>query len=175
MVGQDLVHHLELNELIFMPCNVPPHKDAADVSPAEIRYKMVRAAVESNDSFQASDLELRREGPSYSVDSVRALRERYPGAELYFIIGTDQFAELSTWKEPEELARLATLVVMAREGEDAQGIDPGVEVSYQTVPVTRVDVSSTRIRERVRDGNPIRYWVRKPVRRIIAQQGLYTD
>ena len=136
---------------------------------------MTRAAVEPNDRFRASDLELQREGPSYTVDTVRALRSAHPGAEIFLIIGADQFGKLHTWREPAELASLARLVVMAREGEDPGRIDPGVEVSYEVVPVTRVDLSSSAIRERVRAGRPIRYLVRKPVRRIIAQEGLYRD
>jgi nicotinate-nucleotide adenylyltransferase len=175
IVAQDVADALDLHEVLFMPSHVPPHRDEAGVSPADLRFRMTRAAVEPNDRFRASDLELQREGPSYTVDTVRALREAYPGAEIFAIIGADQFARLHTWKEPGELASLARLVVMAREGEDPVRIDPGVEVSYEVVPVTRVDLSSSSIRDRVRVGRPIRYLVRKPVRRIIAQEGLYRD
>jgi nicotinate-nucleotide adenylyltransferase len=175
IVGQDLVEALDLHELLFVVSGEPPHKEAETVTAGEIRYRMVLAAVESNDLFRASDVEIRRDGPSYSVDTLRRLKEQHPGAELYFIIGADQFAELSTWRDPEEIARLAHLVVMTRGGEDPTRIDPGVQVSYETVPVTRVDVSSTGIRDRIRRGRAVRYLVRKPVRRIIAQEGLYED
>jgi nicotinate-nucleotide adenylyltransferase len=175
IVAQDVVEGLELNELLFMPCHVPPHRDLHGVSPAALRFRMVQAAVEPNDRLRASDLELQREGPSYTVDTVRMLKDAYPGADLFVVIGADQFENLHTWKAPDALASMARLVVMAREGEDPRRIDPGVKVSYDCVPVTRVDLSSSAIRERVRQGRSIRYLVRKPVRRIIAQEGLYRD
>lgn len=175
IVAQDVAEALDLHEVLFMPSHVPPHREASEVSPASLRFRMTRAAVEPNDRFRASDLELQREGPSYTVDTVRALRAAHPGAEIFVIIGADQFERLHTWREPTELASLARLVVMAREGENPEGIDPGVEVSHEVVPVTRIDVSSSEIRERVRAGRSIRYLVRKPVRRIIAQEGLYRD
>jgi nicotinate-nucleotide adenylyltransferase len=125
--------------------------------------------------MSASDMELRREGPSFTVDTLREFRRRRPDVDLHFVLGVDQFGELHTWKEPGEVARLARLVVITREGDDPDSVDPGVDVPYDFVPVTRVDVSSTEIRERVRSGRPIRYLVPEPVRRIIERERLYRE
>jgi len=175
VVAQDVAEALELDALYLVPSGTPPHKREAPVSPALVRLEMVRAAIDGDLRLHASEIELRREGPSYTVDTLRAVRERRSGAELFFLLGADQFAELDTWKEPEEVARLARLTVLTRGGEDPSTAGPRVEVPHDSVPVTRIDVSSTRIRERVRAGRPIRYLVPEAVRRIIQRERLYLD
>src|SRR5690606_23971141 len=122
----------------------------------------------------ASDLELRRPGRSYTVDTLRTLRRDHPGLDLHFVLGADQLADFHRWREPEEVGRLAQLVVMARAGEDPAGLDPGVDVTPRIVPVTRIDLSATRLRERVREGRSIRYLVPDGVLRIIHDEHLYT-
>lgn len=173
VVAQDVVEALDLDGLVFVPAGVPPHKRDERFSPGRLRLEMLRASVAGDPRLSASDMELRREGPSFTVDTLRALRAERPDAALHFVLGVDQFAELHTWKEPEAVARLARLVVITREGDEPESVDPGVEVDYDFVPVTRVDVSSTEVRRRVREGRPVRYLVPEPVRRIIDSEGLY--
>lgn len=175
IAAQDVVEALGLNTLHFVPARLPPHKRDQSFSPARLRLAMVEAALEDAPGLEASELEIGRDGPSFTVDTLRTLRERHPDDELFFVVGVDQFGELHAWKEPREVARLARLVVITREGDDPESVDPGVEVSYDFVPVTRVDVSSTGVRERVRQGRPIRYLVPEPVRRIIRRHGLYSE
>ncbi len=175
VVAQDVVEALELDALYFVPAGMPPHKRDEPMSPARLRLEMVRAAVRDDLRLHASGIEVRREGPSYTVDTLRELEGRPGSGRLFFVMGVDQFAELHTWKEPEEVARLARLVVITREGDDPESVDPGVDVAYDFVPVTRIDISSTRIRERVREGRPIRYLVPEAVRRIIERQRLYLE
>lgn len=174
VVAQDVVEMLELDRMIFVPAGVPPHKDAGAVSPASVRWAMVVAGVGSDPRFSASDLELRRPGPSFTVDTLREVRSQGIGDELFFLMGSDQLAEFHRWREPEEVGRLARLVVMAREGDDPVLADPGVSVDPLVVPVTRIDLSATRVRNRVREGRSIRYLVPDPVRRIILDERLYT-
>ena len=174
VVAQDVVEVLELDRMIFVPAGVPPHKDAGGVSPASLRWSMVVAGVEDDSRFLASDLELRRPGPSYTVDTLREFRRQGVGEELFFLMGSDQLAEFHRWREPEEVGRLARLVVMAREGDDPDLTTPGVQVEPLVVPVTRIDLSATRVRNRVREGRSIRYLVPDPVRRIILDERLYT-
>ncbi len=136
---------------------------------AEQRLEMVRDAVAGDPRFRVDALELRRAGASYTVDTLRILREREPDCELFFLVGIDQVREFHTWREPEEIARLARLAVISRGGEQVGAISLPVE----PVDVTRIDLSSTDVRRRVRDGRSVRYLVPDAVRKIIERDGLY--
>ena len=131
---------------------------------------MVRAAVRDDPRFEVDDLELRRGGASYSVDTLRQMQARHPGAELFFLVGADQMRELHSWREPHEVARLACLSVVTRDG-DAP--DEGGPFPHRLVHVTRIDLSATDIRRRVREGESIRYFVPEGVREVIEREGLY--
>lgn len=172
IVAADVYEALELDLLLFVPSAVHPFKGSAVRAPAELRVEMVRAAIRGDGRFEVDDVELRRSGPSYTVDTLRALRERYPGAELFFLLGADNLRELPAWREPEAIPRLATLVVISRGGENA---GPGLPLPALTVPVTRVDVSSTEVRRRAAAGTSIRYLVPDAVREIVARESLYRD
>jgi nicotinate-nucleotide adenylyltransferase len=131
---------------------------------------MVRAATAGDSRFEVDDIELRRPGASYTVDTLRELRARYPGAELFFVIGMDQFRDLHSWREPDEVARLARLVVVSRDGDLVSG---EMRVPVEPVAVTRIDLSATDVRRRVQAGESIRYFVPDPVRELIERDGLY--
>ena len=169
LVASDVHAALRLDRLLLVPSASPPHKQGKVRAPAEKRLEMMRAAVAGDDRFEVDDLELRRPGASYSVDTLRELRERYPDAELYFVVGMDQLKEFHTWREPEEVARLARLVGVSRHGETP---DPSGPVAVP-VEVTRIDLSATDIRDRIQAGQPIRYFVPDPVLEIIERDGLY--
>lgn len=175
IVAGDACEALGLDRLLFIPSAVPPHKRHSVEATAEVRMEMVGAAVAGDERFEVSDLELRRQGPSYTVDTLSTLRERYPGAELYLLVGADVVPDLPTWRAPEEILRLARLAVLARAGD--HGGEGSSErdgpIPFVRVPVTRVDVSATEVRRRVREGRPIRYLVTDPVRAIIEREGLY--
>jgi len=137
---------------------------------------MVRAAAASDPRFEVSTLELDRPGPSYTVDTLRELRSSLPDADLFLIVGTDQFAAFATWREPAAVAELARLAVMDRAGDRAAGLQPGVPVGDAVfVPVRRVDVSSTDVRERRRAGQDLGDSVPEAVRAIIERERLYSD
>lgn len=169
MVASDVHAALGLDRLLLVPSASPPHKRGSVQAPAETRLEMVRAAVAGDDRFEVDELELRRPGASYTVDTLRELRARHPHAELYFVVGMDQLKEFHSWREPEEVARLARLVGVSRHGETP---DPGGPVAVP-VEVTRIDLSATDIRGRIRAGRPIRYFVPDPVLEIIERDGLY--
>jgi nicotinate-nucleotide adenylyltransferase len=175
IVAQDVHDALGLDRVIFIPAAVPPHKADEGVSPPALRLEMIRAAVADDDRFRVSDVELRREGPSYTVDTLEELRSRDPGAFVYFIVGADQFRSFHTWREPEAVARLARLAVMTRSGWSPDRDAPPIDVEYEAVPVTRVDLSSTDIRRRIREGRSVRYMVPGPVLRIIERERLYLE
>ncbi len=182
LVAAQAVHEaLELHRTLLIPSHVPPHKVGEDMAPASLRIRMVRAAVEGDDRFEVSDLELRREGPSYTLDTLRALAGSHPGARLFLVLGADQWADFGRWHEPRAIASLATLVVMTRRGEDPAAVDPGLPSgaggegvpAIRTVAVPRLDLSSTLIRERIRAGRSVRYMVPEAVRRILDASRLY--
>jgi len=165
IVAQDALIALALDRILFIPARVPPHKRHLRITPAALRCAMLEVAIAGNAQFAMDDLELRREGPSWTVDTLRALRERDTAAELFLLIGADQYADLATWHDAAEIPRLAHVVVLARRGERPAGA--------RVVDVTRIDISGTEIRRRVAAGQPIRYLVPDAVDAIIRREGLY--
>lgn len=168
VAASDACQALRLDRLLWVPSAVHPLKPVH--TPPALRLEMVRAAIQGDPRFAADDLELRRPGPSYTVQTLRELRAREPGAELFFLTGADNLAELPRWHRADEIARLATLAVVSRAGDvlPAEPAYPAVAVA-----VTRVDVSSTEVRRRVAAGESIRYLVPDAVRAVIERERLY--
>jgi nicotinate-nucleotide adenylyltransferase len=171
IAAQDAFSALGLDRVLFVPAAVPPHKQGGVSTPAEARLEMLRAAVAGDPRFEVDDLELRRPGPSYTVDTLRELRRRDPSASLSILMGVDQFCALHTWREPLEIARLAEVVVLTRDG--IVDVGTPLDIPYRLVPVTRIDLSATEIRRRVAAGEPIRYLVPPAVESIIVREGFY--
>lgn len=171
VAAQDAWAALGLDRVAFIPAAEPPHKRGRVHSPAELRLAMLRAATADDPRYVVDDVELRRSGPSYTVDTLRELRERDPRGALFLLLGVDQFREFHTWREPETIAELATLVVISRGGVEAA--PSPLNVRYRRVAVTRVDISSTAIRSRVAAGEPIRYLVPDAVEAVIRREALY--
>lgn len=161
---------LRLDRVVWVPAAVHPFKRGQVGASAALRLELVRAAIAGDARFAADGLELERGGPSYTVDTLRALHARHPGAELFFLTGADNLRELHLWREPDEVARLARLVVVSRGGE---GAPADARYPAEAVAVTRVDVSSTGVRRRVAAGETIRYLVPDAVRALIERHGLY--
>lgn len=170
--ASDAAQALGLSRVLWVPSASHPFKGGAVRTSPEVRLEMTRAAIAEDPRFAADDVELRREGPSYTVDTLRELSGKHPDAELWLLIGADNLHDLPKWREPEEVLRLARLAVLTREGE---GVQAGSTVPAEHVPVTRVDVSATEIRRRAAAGETIRYLVPESVRAIIRREGLYRD
>jgi nicotinate-nucleotide adenylyltransferase len=148
------------------------------LSPPTIRVEMARAAVAGNPLFGVSEVELDREGPTYTVDTLRHFRVAHPDAELFFLLGADQLTEFHEWQEPEGITGLVTLVAVGRDGVGPDQLPPvalgsGEELNFMSLHVTRVDISSSEVRARVRAGRSIQYLVPEDVRRIIESHRLY--
>ena len=141
----------------------------------ELRMEMVRAAAEGCAHQGVSDMELRREGPSYTVDTLRALRSERLEATPVLIMGSDQFAELVGWHQPEEVVRLAEVCVLPRDGVELATVLPPLDVVWSAADVAPVDVSSSDVRRRVREGRPYRHLVPAGVADIIEREGLYLE
>lgn len=175
--AQDVLEALALDEVVFVPAARPPHKDASELAPASVRMQMVEAAVAGDPRYRVSDVEVRRGGVSFTVDTLRLLQDEEPEARLHLLLGVDQWVQFGSWRRPREIARRARLVVMTREGEgtDDPGLGPDGEPppEFFEVPVTRIDISSTQLRRRIKAGRSVRYLVPDSVRRIIESARLY--
>jgi nicotinate-nucleotide adenylyltransferase len=175
-VASDVADALGLDRVLWIPAGDPPHKSGADMTPAPLRLEMVRAATRPHDRFAVSAAEIRREGPSYTVDTLRDIRAAHPDADLFLIVGTDQFAAFGSWRDPEEILSVATLAVMNRGGVEASERAPSVPGVEDAcfVPVTRVDLSSSEVRARIHAGEgSLDGDVPPAVADFIAEQGLY--
>ena len=186
----ELMQALRMSEMRFMPAGDPPHRDQT-IADAELRLAMVRAAVEGQPGFTVDDREVRREGPSYSVDTLGTLRAEYPQRSLCLIVGMDAFLGLPKWRQWRELLELAHLVVAHRPGWRAPGMGPLGELLvdrgtgrindlHETRAgciyihaVTQLEISSTELRKLIAARRDPRYLVPDAVRAVIEQSGCY--
>ena len=175
---QEALNQLDLDRVFLMPVAQPPHKDALADPGADVRLDLCRLAAAGDDRLEVSDLEIRRGGSSYTVDTLRALHERDPEHSLTFIVGGDMAHSLPSWREPEAVLELARLAVAEREDlrrEDiADRLAPlhsGDRVVFFDMP--RIDISSSAIRDRVATGRPIRHLVPDLVAEAIRARRLY--
>ncbi|GBE57173.1 nicotinate-nucleotide adenylyltransferase [bacterium BMS3Abin01] len=167
-----------LDEIIFMPTGLPPHKEIEGGTSPEARYLMTVIATAVNPRFQVSRYELDKEQLCYTVDTVRYLREEKAGVELYFITGADAVLEILGWKDPEELLRMANLIAATRPG---YPLDRLSEITgrfsrqdrVKVMEIPAIGVSSSLVRERVRRRMSIRYLVPVGVEQFIDKEGLY--
>jgi nicotinate-nucleotide adenylyltransferase len=175
---QEALDQLGLDRVVLMPVAEPPHKEALADPGADVRLELCRLAAGDLNAVDVSDLEIERGGPSYTVDTLRALHDRVPEHALTFIVGGDMAHSLASWREPEAILGMARLAVAERDGlrrEDiAKRLEPlhsGDRVVFFDMP--RIDLSSSAIRDRVAAGRPIRYLVPDPVIEAIESRRLY--
>lgn len=182
VMAQDALELFELSKVIFVPCACPPHKTSNDVASAEHRLAMLQAALEGDLRFEVSDIEIRRGGVSYSIDTAREIKKHHLGCELFFIIGADSLPELRLWKEISQLLDLCRFVTIARPGVDLN--DPGLRDPMPGDARSRllrdqirvghmINISSTDIRYRIAEGMSIRYLVHPAVEMYIAEHSLF--
>jgi nicotinate-nucleotide adenylyltransferase len=180
VIAQEALAQLNLDRVVLMPVFSPPHKRAAEGQDpgARARLELCRLAVADDDRFEVSDLEVRRQGPSFTVDTLRELHERDPEHALIFIVGGDMAASLPRWREPEAVLALARLAVAERSGVRRSrlarrlgGLAGADRVVFFDMP--RIDLSSSEIRARVAAGRPIRYLVPGAVAEAIRARGYY--
>jgi len=162
---------LGLDRLLVVVANEPWQKQDRPVTPAEDRFAMVAAALADHPGLEASRTELDRGGPSYTVDTVRALLDQEPGAAVVVVVGADVVATLDTWHDHEALRELVTLAVVDRPGVPVADPPPGWRAVH--VAVEPVDVSSTDLRTRLESGQPVADAVPEAVIRCVSERGLY--
>jgi nicotinate-nucleotide adenylyltransferase len=183
-----------LQEVVFIPAALPPHKVTEKIIEAQHRLEMVKRAIQKNPYFSASDVELKRSGKSYSIDTIRHFRERYQSSLLFFILGRDAFVEIETWKEYQHLFSLCNFIVMTR---------PGFQKTFSPSPLPKsliptfrydqkaqawvhpsgymlffkeikfLDISSTRVRELIEKGESVTDLIPPEVEVYVREHGLY--
>lgn len=172
LIAVDACEGLGLDRLVFIPAAIQPLKVGQAGASAADRLEMVRRLVGDDPRFAVDAIEAERPGLSFSVDTVSAYAERYPGAERFFLVGADVVESFGLWREPDRIARLAQVVVVRR----GDGAEVGAAVAshgFRQLETRRIDVSSTEIRARVRAGQSIHGFVPPAVADYIAAKGLY--
>ncbi len=169
---------LALEAVLWVPTGDPWRKSSRTVTPAEHRAAMVRLAIEGNEAFQFSSLEVDRPGASYSVDTLAELRRQDEKRELFFLVGLDALRDLPNWREPARLIELATLAVAPRgtdrpSAEELERLLPGLGRRIVWVEMPRIEISGTELRQRAAEGRSLRYLVSDAVEAYIRQRQLY--
>jgi nicotinate-nucleotide adenylyltransferase len=182
VAAEEVRAQLRLDRVVFVPAGLPPHKLTDDVTSVAHRLAMVNLAVASNPYFTVSHVDIDRFGPCYTVDTIELLRDEWGQAadnvELYFIMGSDSLADIPIWHKPERLIRLCRLAVVGRPGyqvdmEELERSLPGITSRVHFVHSPQLDISSTDIQRRVREGLPIKYQVPEAVEDYIYEHELY--
>ncbi len=177
-LAQEAQWQLGLDEVVLVPTGHAPHKRIADDPGREARMEMTRLAAAGDSRFSVSALEVEREGPSYTYETLEALAEKSPDRKLVFVMGADAAVGLESWREPERVVELASLAVARREGvSDAEVATTlrslGCERGATMLEMPQFGVSSSAVRERARQGRPLRYLVPDAVANFVEEGGIY--
>jgi len=183
VLAQIALESFDLRKVLLIPCAKPPHKERGNLLSAGHRVAMLEAALEDSLTLELCDIEVRREGPSYSIDTVEQLREEYPGMELCFLIGSDTLPELHSWHRIYDLLERCRFITFLRPGHGPEMPEPESlrldppwpeRLLKDVMTGRRIDISSSDIRHRVAEGMSVRYMVPRAVETYIAEHGLYT-
>ncbi|MCX7818957.1 MAG: nicotinate-nucleotide adenylyltransferase [Kiritimatiellae bacterium] len=181
IIARDVLEVHGLDRMLWIPCRVPPHKATADLATPEHRAAMVELAIAGEPRFELCRLELERDGPSYTVDTVRTLRGRLPRDELFFLVGADTVPEMASWRDIGELMRLCEFIAVARPGGPCRpapaslGLprEPAERMLARWTEAHWIGISSSEIRRRLAAGLSVRYLVPDPVERYLRDHRLY--
>lgn len=183
ILAQTAYEQFDLDQILFIPNKNPYYKKFHREITEAHRADMVKLAIEDNDIFAFSDIELQRDGHTYTVETLRILTEQNPDTEYYFIMGADSLFHFESWKEHEEIFKLATLLVAARDSVSMNNIESQIEyleeryedVKIQCLMAPSLEISSSGLRKMIRQGKRIRYFVPDKVEHYIKEHGLYWE
>lgn len=180
IIGEYARTTLNLDKIIFVPVGLPPHKDNSKVSTSSRRLEMTKLAINSNSYFYLSSIEVDRKEITYTIDTIKELKKIYKEDELYFIIGGDSLFEIEKWKDFEQLIELCKFVVLERPGRTKEEIEQkkielklSYKIELEKIYSPLIDISSTEIRERVKNNLSIKYLVPESVEAYIMYHKLY--
>ena len=177
LLAEQCREQCQLDEVWFVPTKIPPHKDAGSLSPDADRVETLKLATAGRPEFVVSEIELKREEISWTVDTLRQLRDERPDDELFLLIGADSLQDFPTWKEPEAIADLASVIAVNR-GEASldeltADLDPYLASKVQLVTMPGISISATDLRRRVLEEKSIRYLVPRAVEEFIQSRALF--
>ncbi len=180
LLAEQCREQCSLDEVWFLPSGTPPHKMRREITPGKVRAEMIELAISGHSPFRVCRDEIERDEVSYTFQTLHRLRDADPSRELYFLIGADSLWDLPTWREPAQVLHLATVVAVNRGGMPLPEI-PDITLRLNGADASRimvigmpdVQISSSDIRSRVREGKSIRYMTPRAVEMYIAQHGLY--
>lgn len=173
LLAEGVRDNLSLDRVIFIPVNIPPHKDKADIIDSRERFKMLELAVSDNSYFSVWDIEIERKGISYSIDTLKVLKEKFrDGDELFFIVGSDEVKHLDAWKDISEIKKMVKFIVAVRPGYEMQH-SSSLPLEIIRTSIKALDISGYEIRRRIREDKSIRYLLPDKVREFILEKRLY--
>jgi nicotinate-nucleotide adenylyltransferase len=182
LLAESCREQASLDEVWFIPCAVQPHKQGRDVTPVQKRLEMIELAIAGQLAFRASNIEAERGGVSYTVETLRSVKDKEPNSELFLLLGADALADLPNWREPEAICRLAKLVTVSRAGQPCPDFSPLQKFTspdqiaeFQKLQVTmpQQGISATDLRHRVATGKSIRFQTPRAVEEYIRFHELY--
>ena len=169
ILAEEAREKLGLDKVIFVPTYLPPHKNNSDIAKPEHRYEMIKLAIQTNPYFSLSDVEIKRAGRSFTIDTIKQFKQNYPKDELYFIIGSDLLKYLDDWKDLKEVTKLVKFITVTRPGYPLNKIPAHIT----TLEIRAVDISGYEIRKCLKDNRSFRYLVPGVVYNYINQNKLY--
>lgn len=174
------LEQMSLDEIWFMPSKNPPHKSSRDIVSEDLRSDMIRLAIQGAPQYIFSDFELRHEGTTYTAETLKRLQQEYPADRFYFLMGGDSFFQLETWYHPEQIMKLTTILAFSRNGETdrqmqvrADELAHRYEANIRLLSMEEMPVSSSLIRDRVQNGQPVGALVPPAVEEYIRTNHLY--
>ena len=175
IIAESILSDLDIDKIIFIPSSIPPHKPLHSYSSASSRVEMLQISIKGTPAFQISDIELNRPGASYSIDTIKQIKSQMSLSkeELYFVIGGDSLIEFQMWKNPHEILSLAQVIIAPRPSFTKDMVKPEFLEQVQFLDTPQIDISSSMIRERVREKKSIRYYVIPEVLEYIQEKRLY--
>lgn len=169
ILAEEAREKLNLEKIIFVPAYLPPHKDNSDIAPAPYRLRMIELAIKGNKNFLVSDVEIKRDGKSYTIDTITEFRKIYSHDQLYFIIGSDLLKYLAEWKDVDQVIKLVKFIVVTRPGFPLESIPSYIN----TMAIRAVDISAYEIRQCIKENRSFRYLVAEAVYDYILKRKLY--
>lgn len=181
IVAEEVRQKFELDRMLFIPVGLPPHKDNLTVTPAEHRFNMVNEAVSTNPHFEASRIEIDRKGYTYTIDTLTLLKSVYgDDTQIFFMVGADVVKDLLTWKDFRKVFSICTFIAAFRPGADRSEYNKEINdlrseyrAKIEEVQIPLIEISSTAIRQKVKEGKSVKYLIPDGVEKYIMKNGLY--
>jgi len=181
ILAEECRTQLNLDKLLWVVTDNPPHKRYVNISPIEARVKLVLKAIEGNPAFELSRVDIDRPGPHFAIDTVNILKQQFSGSRIFYLMGGDSLHDLPTWNKPREFVALCDGIGVMRRHADQVDLDsldqvlPGIKAKALIVEAPILEISSHQIRQRIHERQGYRYYLREAVYQAIDELGLYQD